>query len=313
MIVVLLFELSYRFSIIDFYKGEFEALNETKDIESKDVDYLVFGDSFSAAGNNYVDYLRQSKDKTFINSSIPGIGIKQVNTFIHRRLKKYTPKNIIYQVYVGNDLTDVNHLTNYKKISFARNVYWDMSDIILSSSYINARLGGFKSVKRKTGFNILKESFSIDNYNPRSKLYFKSDPEYLYKSVVIEGDFKNRYAIWIREVEKFITEIPLDTNVYIVFIPHCAQLNSFYYNNLKQIGATFLEEDEFNRTYYGFFKKASLDLKSYKNVSLVNPLEKLRESDSLHYRLYYENDPHLNDLGQKVLGNYLKKQLLLNK
>ncbi|WP_298311627.1 hypothetical protein [uncultured Aquimarina sp.] len=137
IIVFFLFELSYRFSIIDFYKVEFTYLNDADSIESKKIDYLVFGDSFSATTDNYVENLRSSTNKTFINSGVQGIGMKQVNTFLHRRVQKYQPKNIIYQVYVGNDLIDVDHLTNYKELSLIRNLYWDLSDFFLSSSYIN--------------------------------------------------------------------------------------------------------------------------------------------------------------------------------
>ncbi|WP_298311624.1 hypothetical protein [uncultured Aquimarina sp.] len=46
---------------------------------------------------------------------------------------------------------------------------------------------------------------------------------------------------------------------------------------------------------------------------MINPLETFSESDSLGHRLYYMNDPHLNNKGQRILGNYLKEQLLLNK
>ena len=310
---MLLFELSYRFSIIDFYKAEFTYLNDADSIRSESVDYLVFGDSFSIAENNYIDFLRKSSDKSFMNSSVSGIGIRQVNTFLNRRLKRYTPKNIIYQVYIGNDLTDVDHLTNYSKLSLIRNLYWDVSDIILSSSYINAKMGGFNPNKEQNNHRIVRESFSVNDYSSRSKLYLLSDSDYLYKSVTIRDGFEERYSIWIREVREFIEEISEETSVQIVFIPHCTQVNSFYYDNFKQIGATFSNVDEFNRTEYGFFKKASLDLKSYKNVSLINPLERFRKSDSINNRLYYMNDPHLNELGQKVLGNYLKEQLLSNK
>ncbi|MDH7448038.1 hypothetical protein [Aquimarina sp. 2201CG14-23] len=313
LIVMLLFELSYRFSIIDFYKAEFTYLNDTDSIKSKHVDYLVFGDSFSVAENNYINVLRKSSNKSFINSGVSGTGIKQVNTFLNRRLEKYTPKNIIYQVYVGNDLADVDHLTNYNKLPLIRNLYWDISDVFISSLYINAKLGQFKQRKMETDSNSIKESFATDSYNTRSKLYLMSDSSYLYKSITITEGFEKRYSIWIKEVREFIEELSKESRVYIVFIPHCTQVNSFYFNNFKKMGATFLNEDEFNKIEYGFFEKASLDLKAYKNVSLINPLEIFNKSDSLDHRLYYMNDPHLNDMGQKVLGDYLKEQLSLNK
>ena len=312
IIVFLLFELSYRFSVIDFYKTEFTSLNEANDIESKNIDYLVFGDSFSATTNNYVTYLRSVSNKTFINSGVQGIGVKQVNTFVNRRIQKYQPKNIIYQVYVGNDLIDVDHLTNYKALSLIRNVYWDVSDMFLSSSYVNYRLGHFKSSVAPINKTFNDQRFSVKDYNQRSKLYFKSDSAYLYKSVTAEGSFENRYNIWIDELKEFIEVIPTDVQIVIVFIPHCSQLNSFYFNSMCQLGAKFSDETEFKKTEYGFFEKASLDVQQYKNVTLLNPLEQLQEKDTKEKRLYYLNDPHLNKEGQKVLGTFLEKALLIN-
>lgn len=313
IIVFFLFEVSYRFSFIDFYKAEFVSLNDVDTIASNRVDYLVFGDSFSAMTNNYVKYLRSSSNKTFINSGVQGIGVKQVNTFVNRRVQRYQPKTIIYQLYVGNDLIDVDHLTNYKELPITRNIYWDVSDMFLSSSYVNYRLGHFKSRVRSISKTFNNQRFSVNDYNQRSKLYFQSDSAYLYKSVTAGGNFENRYAIWIEELKEFIESIPTDINVFIVFIPHCSQLNSFYFNNMRQLGAKFSDEIEFKKTEYGFFKKASLDVKQYQNVKLVNPLELLRERDTKEKRLYYLNDPHLNEDGQKVLGIFLEQKLLSNK
>ncbi len=314
IITVLIFEVIYRFSVIDFYKLELDTLNTgIRELDlSKGVDYLIFGDSFSATRNNYVDFLRKSSDKIFINSSIPGTGIKQVNLFFSRRFKEFAPKNIIYQVYVGNDLTDVSHLTNYNELSLIRNVYWDISDVILSSSYINSRLGNFKQGEENVDPKILNEFFVSDNYNNRSKMYLRSDRSYLYKSVTITDDFEKRYSMWIKEVEEFIKSIPKNISVTILFIPHCTQLSSYYMDNIVKIGATFKDKTKFNKINYSFFKKALLDLGKYKNVSLVNPLERLRSIDSFQNRLYYLNDPHLNDKGQEIIGVYLKEKLKLN-
>lgn len=90
-ITLLLLEVVYRYGIIDFYKAEIEALNSSDAIESDAVDYLVFGDSFSTPTGNYVDLLRDVySEKSFLNLSIPGTRIKQVNIFAKKKIKKYT-------------------------------------------------------------------------------------------------------------------------------------------------------------------------------------------------------------------------------
>ncbi len=311
VITIILIELVYRYSVIDFYKSELQALNP--DFKSNPVDYLVFGDSFSASAKNYVDLLRVSSNKTFVNTSVPGTGIKQVNTFASRRLKKFKPKNIIYQVYVGNDLIDVDHITNYKKISFVRNLYWNVSDVILSGAYINYKLSHLKSTKIKGDTTNFHKTFDVKNYTLRSKIYLRADNEYLYKTATVFGDFEKKYRIWQEELKKFLSDIEEGINVYIVFIPHCSQVNTFYRKNISELGAVFIQEDRFSNINYPFFEKASLDFKDYKNIILLNPLQSLRAADTSNNRLYYLNDPHLNKKGQKVLTKFLKKHLQLDK
>ena len=97
---LLLFEVVYRYGVIDFYKAEIHALNPIESIESDTVDVLVFGDSFSALEHNYVDQLRDThKELTFLNLGIPGTGIKQVNTFARKKSKNIN-LHILYIKYM---------------------------------------------------------------------------------------------------------------------------------------------------------------------------------------------------------------------
>ena len=94
-ITFLLFEVAYRYGVIDFYKAEIKVLNPNNSIESTSVDYLVFGDSFSTPTGNYVDRLRSKHtEKSFLNLSIPGTGIKQVNTFAKKKINKSKLENV---------------------------------------------------------------------------------------------------------------------------------------------------------------------------------------------------------------------------
>ena len=85
-----LFELVYRWYIIDFYKNSFCYLNNEKDLKAEKVDYLFFGDSFSAAKDSYVDFIKKDFSKSkVVNFSVSGIGIKQVNLYAKRKIEKY--------------------------------------------------------------------------------------------------------------------------------------------------------------------------------------------------------------------------------
>lgn len=312
-ISILLLEFCYRFYIIDFYEPEFKVLNSEDDTNKKDVDLLVFGDSFSASANNFPSILREKyKNKVIINTSVPGFGLKQINVIAKSRIKKYNPKAILYQVYVGNDLIDINHLSNWKNLSLARNLYWSISDRLIFTSYLNFRLAGIKfHSAQESNPDIIKQLFSVEAYNSRTKLYAKADSDYLYNSVTISDDFKDRYSIWKKKLSKFLSKVPEGTKIYIMFIPHCAQVNEYYYQNLEDLGLSFNKHFTFNELTYGFIEKANKDFELNKNLKFLNPLAVLRKNDSINNRLYYSNDPHMNETGNIILANYLEEQLIL--
>lgn len=304
-LTISLFELVFRFYLIDFYKNTFIALNGQEILKTKKVDFLIFGDSFSALKNGYVDHLKTTfPDKTFINLSIPGIGIKQVNGYAETKIKTYNPDVIIYQVYVGNDLLDVKNLSNWSELSFSRNLYWQFSNYYLSLRYLNQNLLLFKRNLSIKDLN-LDKAFSSNLYNEREKLLLKADNQYLEKSITLNADFKTRYHNWKNKLACFIENIPKDKKVYIIFVPHCAQINTFYFDNMLKIGANFSSQNEIINANYSFFENAKNDFKNYKNVSFFNPINYLQEKDKENYRLYYENDPHFNKNGQKELANYI--------
>lgn len=304
-ITLLLFEVVYRYGVIDFYRGEIEALNSETTIESDAVDYLVFGDSFSTPRNNYIDLLQKKHPKlSFLNLGISGTGIKQVNTFARKKIKKYSPKHIIYQVYVGNDLLDVKHLSNWKDLSVTRNVYWKVTDYISSGIYINQRLKGFSSQKTDTRA-LKKEAFSVPLYTKRQRMLFKADTDYLYNTITLQDDFMSRYDSWKKGMTSFLEEIPSDVKVSVVFIPHCAQIHNEYYTNMVELGAQFKSKEQAQKNNYPFYAKAVDDFSKYGNVSFYNPIQYLKQENTSLNKLYYTNDPHFSDRGQKALYEFL--------
>ena len=304
LLALLLFELCYRYSIIDFYKSEVETLEG----KNQEVDYLVFGDSFTAATPSYVNFLSQNTQATYVNSGVSGIGIAQINTFANKRIQEYEPKHIIYQVYVGNDLIDIVPLTNWKTLPFLRNVYHTVSSRLRSISYLNYKLSGFASKKRSQKIRALHTSFSPEQYDARTQLYLKADPYYIAKSIRITADFEARYHKWVKGVQQFLDNIPEDTAVTIIFIPHSVQLNNTYQTRLEQVGAHFQDSVSIQQDNYPFFERAVHDFAAYPNLQFLNPLAYLQEKDSIQ-PLYYENDIHFNQKGQEVLAEYLKGEL----
>lgn len=304
-ITFLLFEVAYRYGVIDFYKAEIIALNPSDNIESTTIDYLVFGDSFSTPTGNYVDRLRDTyPEKSFLNLSIPGTGIKQVNTFAKKKIKRYSPKHIIYQVYIGNDLLDVCHVSDWATISFARNIYWKTTDYMWSGVYINQKLKGLRS--RKGNVQTFKnEAFSETLYTKRQGLLFTADANYLYKTITLQDDFLKRYHIWEEEMRSFLEVIPPDVPVSIVFVPHGVQVNDTYYHHMLALGAQFEDKEKAQKNDYAFYRKVVTNFKTFDNVSFYNPLAFLKQKDTTLNRLYYTNDPHFSNQGQIALYEFL--------
>ncbi len=310
-----LFEMCYRYNVIDFYRAQSQGLNTKKDLEDRNVDLMVFGDSFSATSKeiNYVDMLRKNEtDFSILNFSVPGFGIRQINTFAKKKIKKHKPKAILYQVYVGNDLIDVNHLWNLKEFSFARNLYWEASDYFLSLGYLNQRLSVLNVKKEIRLPGMLKKEFDGDLYDTRTKRFLKNDTYYLDNTLLLNGDFKKRYLSWLIHMESFLDIVPKDVPVYILWIPHQAQVNDYYYANIKKLGAMFQNKAAIQQQDYPLFSKAKKDLSTYKNVKHLNPLTFFRDKDTLNSRLYFVNDPHINLTGNIILSTYLQNVISFN-
>lgn len=307
IVTLFLFELSYRCYFIDFYKSSLIGLNTKTAIENKQVDLLVFGDSFSANTNGYILNLQNYfPNKSILNSSVPGIGIKQVNIMASKRIKDTKPKNILIQVFIGNDLLDIENLSNWKDISLLRNLYWNTTNSFLSLRYLNQNFSFLKNDKKELH---LDYKFSKDLYNERYKLYFDANNSFLYQTVTLENDFLKRYIEWNKQLTEVINKIPSETKVYILFIPDCSQVNGNYLNNMNQINGNFKNKTLYNSVEYPFYKQAKNDFKLYSNIEFLNPLESFRKKDSKNYRLYHYNDPHFNKNGHKELALFLKQQI----
>lgn len=307
-ISLLFFEICYRNSVIDFYKTETLGLNSTEDLKEAQADLLVFGDSFSATSKtiNYVDRLREANpEKTILNFSIPGTGIRQLNTLAKGKIKKYQPKAILYQIYVGNDLLDVEKFKTRNNVSFLKYSFWQASNTFLSLSYLNHKANVLRPKVTYRHKTLTIADFSPDYYNKRSQHDVLVNSNYLEETVSISARFKVKYEKWLREIKTLLDNIPKETKVYFVWIPHCAQVNDYYLNNFKVLNAEFKNAKQYQELNYPFLNNAEQDLKSYHNVKHINTLPVFRGEDELNRRIFFANDPHLNKFGNDVLANYL--------
>ena len=305
--VLLLLELAYRSQIIEFYGPEFRALNSglVPQDENSDFKVLVIGDSFSAQKANYVDQLRKMYPKVqFINASVPGIGLRQQNLILNKRLRTFSPDLVLYQMYVGNDLSDLMHPWYSDAISLTRRVYWWMSEKLLVVPYLNFRLSRLKRSRRISADKTDMENpeFGVLRYRRRARLYIEADPNLIASSITLEDRGMKRYELWKTNFRKFIADVPSNSPVELLLIPHCTQVSQYYYDNYIKLGAVLSKK--ISETNYPLSEQIEMD---FPNVIVHNTL---RELQTLSGRdsLYYSNDPHFSTYGQLEFAKIISKR-----
>lgn len=310
---LLVLEITYRWQLIEFYKPELKALNPLKPkVSGKKV--LVFGDSFTADQHSYVNLLRDSfPEYDFVNASISGTGIQETNLIAPNRIRAFKPDMVIYQVYVGNDLSDIHKPANRKKISLSRNIYWWLSDKLFCLRFLNYRLAQYKY---SLGMNVevanvrAIDQFTVDSYSQREKLFIKSNAAFITQTVLLSPPMEKVFDKYQEELMHF-TNLLQEQNIplLVVFLPHCTQVNATYRNRFALLGADLKDSLALSTDDYPFYNRIKEILITYPNVSVVNPLPYLRQNEQENTLLYFANDIHLTPHGQKQLGTYLCQEI----
>lgn len=299
-ILLCILEVAYRYQWIDFFKPEYKALNSKTNPKKPSI--LVFGDSFTAHPKSYVELLRKAhKAYNVINCAMPGSGPYEMELMAARRIADHPPKAVIYQMYVGNDLTDIDPPTNWSALSFSRNVYWSSRQYFQIFGLFSRRLSGlqsdFDAMDRKQD----EESFQIKRYSPRTKMMIRARENYIQECVQVQQPFKSAMESAKESIAYLRELVPSNIPVYIVIIPHFSQVTKEYNARYQKLSGhkTNMQEN------YRFYR----EIKKVKGVTVLNPMALFREEEQNGTQLYFNNDPHLTEEGQQVLFTYLDDRL----
>lgn len=312
ILTILLSNFIYLAGYIDFYKAELLTYNSTIDLSEHNEKntILIMGDSFTAANSSYPNILRNIlHDYRIINSGISGSGIIQASIIAKKRIHKFKPDIFIYQIYVGNDLVDITYPTNWKRISFMRNIYWFASNHIRVISYLNYKLAQLttpnESYHKYTLNKYYKsEIFSVDKFTKRERIYNIADDKLVENSILLKGSRKNDFKLLSSKLAKIFKLSPVYCKNYILVIPHASQINSVYLNRTIKIGAKFSERDKLFEEEYPFIKKIN---ELFPETIVLNPLVLFRNAEANGVKVYFANDGHLNNNGQKILADFIAK------
>ncbi|MBX7243062.1 MAG: hypothetical protein K1X92_15065 [Bacteroidia bacterium] len=313
-------EILYRSGAIDFYAKELKNYNPDAVFTASGPFLSVFGDSFTAYEQSYVNLLRDSiQDYTVVNHSVSGSGIFETLTLAPGRLKRFPSPVVVYQVYVGNDLANIHKKVNWQKHVVLKNIYYSLSNYLRILELMNYKAGqwkAFKNLKAKTGVQLMgdkdvfKEPFSPLKYSPYEKQSLIADSLLVIESVKGEGERAKDLEKLIREIGT-LSEITRKNNatLYILVFPHCTQINRYYREKYKAMNLAVSEDSVFLSENYPFIQKLSAAFEPQSNIKIVNPLSALRSQDTDSLRTYGENDFHASPFGQKIAGALLLKEI----
>ncbi|MCE7992769.1 MAG: SGNH/GDSL hydrolase family protein [Roseivirga sp.] len=308
----LLFEVSFRLYIIDFYGGDFEYLNSNFEQQEGRRDVLVIGDSFSAHKRGYVQLISDSlSDFNVRNASISGTSIREQFLFGRRHIKKQDPDILVFQFYTGNDLFSWSHPAEMKGISSPREVYWKLSEYLWSLSFINYSLAALKTNDTSQGerAEFVSHAFAPEKYTMRDKIYFKAEPGLVENAAMLTegraGDLKS----YMKRMEKLFGFAGENSEIFIVIIPHCAQVNDLYLERMKLIGAQFSEDFKPGLASYPLQAEMEDFFSRDKRVRILDPLLNLKTMEENGRSVYFNNDSHLNTFGQRLIGKWLLKEI----
>ena len=307
-----LFEIVFRGQFVDFYQVDFNELNPTSSDSTRTEVINVFGDNFTASAESYVSILRKKLPHVKINNhGIQESGIIETNIIAAKRLQDHPSKTVIYQIYVGDDLVDLNPTLNWAHKPIWRNSFWLTSNYFRCLHYSNTRIWQFlhKHPWEKNVSELKGIPYSLEAYSKKQKRLFEYEPDYLEKSINQYGKRKEDSIELLNELDEFIKHCGKQENIILVVIPHCAQIHQKYFQRSKDLGAQFLHPELIQRNNYPLIQSIVDRTSENKAIHVINPRQELSRLEKSGISVYSENDPHLNSRGHQVIANEIWKIL----
>lgn len=300
-ITLCLLEVVYRYQWVDFYSGEWSYQKEHLHKENSDKKLLVFGDSFSADPLGWVYQLNNSNPNLEVyNASLPGVGPETFRLIYKGRMNEVKPNTVIVQLYVGNDLYDIHKPINWSAHSFSRNLFWSVSNRFRFLNFLNYRLGQSKSDVTTVVDPKLKDTFSVGKYSSRTKMYIKGNSSYPENMIGLTKPMESYFTDLIGFLNEMKNATPSGCKFEVLVMPHCTQVNQQYIENYEALGA------EFSGSKY---HNSWVDQLKAEGFEVIDPLALLTQEEIKGNKVYYDNDPHLNELGQKIISEVVSKEL----
>lgn len=202
---------------------------------------------------------------------------------------------------------------NWHEVSSARNIYWKLSERLWSLAYINHRLGSLiptSTITEKIPRTQV-EKFNPNLFTTRDKQYFKSEPMLVENSALLKNGRDQDLKDYMLQMERLFSYVKEAAKIYVVIIPHSAQVTERYKHQAEQLGALFSDEFKSGSEHYPLAERMSDYFKRDLRIKVLNPINHLSSEEEKGKHLFYVNDSHLNQQGQEEIGKYLLNQIYL--
>lgn len=300
LLTLCLVEWIYREQWIDFYSKEWTFQNPVVKPDPQKKKILVFGDSFSADANSWVNQWKNDTSVQVFNAAIPGVGPETFRLIMENRLEETSPSIVVVQLYEGNDLYDISKPVNWSAHSFGRNLFWSLSNSFRSLNFVNYRLGQAKADISIAGNPKSGEAFSPEKYDPRTRLYIAGDRSYPQSQITVSGEATEQFEELV-EMLREMKEMSGSATFIVLPVPHCVQVDGRYLRYYRRVGAGLDRSVLRGHAWAERLKK--------EGFSVIDPIETFRKAALKGTTLYYANDPHLNKEGQTLLLKIVREKL----
>ena len=305
-------EIVFRHQLIDTYHAELQKLNSTAAL-SVEADVLFLGDSMTAGSTYYPSQLAKSEafaNVNVVNAAVSGFTARDAAMVAPGRVARFKPKVAVYQIYVGNDLLEIEPPKMGASGLARRTYWWTVNRGWRSLAWLNYRLRGFspESLKARRLQEPPPTMFAPAKYQSRERRWIEEYPEYLLVQRNVDSESAwDRYQYSLSELTESLLKTA-DTVVLLV-VPHCTEVSDIYRQRFEMMGLGENHQPPLSgggewRERLSAFAEARLQ------VELVDARAALALEEAKGNRTYLLNDPHLSDHGQTTLAQLLESVLL---
>lgn len=322
----------------DDQKSRFENFNIDKDKKI----ILSVGDSFTVykdySKKNYFSILEKNindqKKYQFLNLANAGDDMDEyLNTlcFIKKNIK---PDTLIFGIFLGNDISHIPFKKkNNKDCNLIQENKKGIKNFLKKSILLNITYRTLKyhlPIFSSQVYYSNKERLVAEKIVSYKKI--NNHEKYLSKKIIksAQNDTINPYDLFlaiynknfyvdlanlnnvqiVNDYDKFKKKLlylnnsckDISKNCIFVLIPPSPWIDKKYFNYYKELG---YKVDEKITIKNNLIK----DLENFlniKEIAFINPLNTLKNNNK---NLFIRNDTHLNDYGQKILGDFISKNL----